>query len=728
MRKIFLLLVMTGSLAWANAQFVYPATKTVDASDTYFGVTYKDPYRWLENVKAPDVENWFKQQAEFSKSYLSSLTGRDELVAEWKTLDKLQPPRISGRDYEAGRIFYRKTMPGENVGKLYYREGLNGKETLLFDPTTYIKGKSLTLQSSIPSYDGKMVLISYSEKGAEISTIKIMDVATKTFLPETIYPSWFGPISWTFDNKAFTYFSQKTGDNTSSEFELNTKTKLHKLNDDVANDVDFLSNESYPQLNIQPNELPFAGLNKDSRDYIFADLANVRNEMYSYFAPANQIDAKKIDWKILCKPEDKLVRGREIIDNDVYAITYKDAKNYKLVHTTLPNPDWEGADVIAPEKKDLTLEGITHSKDFLFLMYSDGINSHIYKYNLKTKKTTEIRLPYSGSASVFCLDNKTNNCYLGITSWTKPYTEFNLNGVTNAITPSSFNKPPVYPAAFKDLQVEEVSVEGHDGEMIPLSIIYKKGLRKEGNNVCLMDSYGAYGFSMSPYFNLMENSLATRGVVIAVPHVRGGSEKGEAWYKAGYKTTKPNTWKDFNSCAEYLIQKGYTAPSKLAGIGTSAGGILISRAITERPDLYAAAICNVGCANAMRMETAPNGPANIPEFGTVKDSVECRALYEMDGVQHVVKGVHYPALICIGGWNDPRVIAWEPGKFAAAMQNASASNKPIFLKINYDNGHFTEDKSVTYANFADQFAFAMWQCGHPQFQLKKEPKKFASFN
>jgi len=237
--------------------------------------------------------------------------------------------------------------------------------------------------------------------------------------------------------------------------------------------------------------------------------------------------------------------------------------------------------------------------------------------------------------------------------------------------------------------------------------------------VCLMDGYGAYGISMTPYFSYMENSLAVKGIIIAIPHVRGGSEKGEAWYKGGYKTTKPNTWKDFNSCAVYLIENKYTSPDRLAGTGTSAGGILISRAVTERPDLYAAAICNVGCANAMRMETAPNGPANIPEFGTVKDSIECRALFAMDGVQHVVSNTKYPAVICVGGWNDPRVIAWEPGKFAAALQNASTSGKPVFMKVNYDNGHFTEDKSVTFSNFADQFAFAMWQCGHPAFQLKK---------
>lgn len=241
----------------------------------------------------------------------------------------------------------------------------------------------------------------------------------------------------------------------------------------------------------------------------------------------------------------------------------------------------------------------------------------------------------------------------------------------------------------------------------------------DGSNACLMEGYGAYGVSITSGLDLRQNALAVQGAVIAIAHIRGGGEKGDAWYKAGLKTTKPNTWKDFISCAEYLIDKGYTSSQKISGIGTSAGGVLISRAITERPDLFAAAICNVGCANALRLEFGANGPVNIPEFGTVKDSIECKALYEMDGMQHVVKGTKYPAVICVAGWNDSRVIAWEPGKFAAALQNATSSGKPVLMKVNYNNGHFTEDKSVTYKNFAGMYAFAMWQCGHLNFQLKK---------
>lgn len=235
------------------------------------------------------------------------------------------------------------------------------------------------------------------------------------------------------------------------------------------------------------------------------------------------------------------------------------------------------------------------------------------------------------------------------------------------------------------------------------------------DNCCILEGYGAYGMTMSPHFNI-RLSVALHGVVLAFAHPRGGGEKGQAWYKAGFKSTKPNTWKDFIACAQYLVAKGYTSPEKLSGTGTSAGGILISRAITERPDLFRAAICNVGCANAMRMEFSTNGPCNTPEFGTVQDEGECQALYQMDGVAHVQAGVKYPAVMGVAGWNDPRVAPWEPGKFVAALQNASTSGRPVFLKVNYDNGHFTEDKSVTFENFAGQYSFLLWQTGHKDFQ------------
>lgn len=715
--KSFLTLVISVSLFHnADAQYKYPPTKMVDSTDTYFGITYHDPYRWLEHLENPVVETWFKQQANYTDSTLNNLNGRDELIEEWKKLDKLRPSVMGAFSYNNGRLFYKKTLAGESVGKVYYREGKNGKEQLLFDPTTYITGKTLSVQSINPSYDGKKIAIGYAEQGAELPTIKIMNVDSKKFLKDSLFPAEFG--SWTFDNNSFLYMWVKSADNKDPDSRLNPKTKLHVLGADVNKDKDFFSNASYPELNIPSNVYPFASLSEDAKNYIIAGESSVQTEFKFYYAPISEFNASKINWKPLIMPSDKMVRGLVVKGDDIFVITYNNAKNYKVVATNLKKPDWKNAETIVAEQKDKTIESLAYSKDYMFITFSDGINNFISKYNFKTKKTTQIKLPFSGTTGIGCFDTKSNDCIVAITSWNKPYTEFNYNAETDVFTPSSFNKPVVYPAAYQDLVTEEVEVKGHDGVMIPMSIIYKKGMKKDGSNVCLMDSYGAYGISMTPYFSVRENALAVRDVVIAIPHVRGGSEKGEDWYKAGYKTTKPNTWKDFISCAEYLIEKGYTSSAKLAGTGTSAGGILISRAITERPDLFAAAICNVGCANTMRGEFSANGPVNIPEFGTVKDSIECLALYEMDGMQHVVKGTKYPALISVGGWNDPRVVAWQPGKFAAAVQNASTSGKPALLKINYDNGHFTEDKNVTYANFANQYAFVLWQCGHPDFQPK----------
>ena len=698
----------------AFTQYIYPLTKTVDSSDTYFGVTYKDPYRWLENMKQEETITWFKRQATYTDSILNTLNGRDELISEWKQIDKQRPPIITDQMYENGRVFYSKSSPKDSSVNIYYREGMNGAEQLLFDPTVYIPGKTISVQQIIPSHDGKKIGICYTEGGAEIGTLKIIMVDTKQFLKDSIYPA-AGFYAWTFDNKAFLYASVKLADNKDLNSIQDFKTKMHIVGNEVGKDTNFFSNTSYAEMNIDPGKgATFAFLEEDSKDYIFAGFGNVQRERTQYYAPIDEFDSKKISWKPLCKVSDSL-RDLIYINDDVYAISHNNAPNFKVVQTSLKHPDWTNATTIVAERPDRKIESFLHTKDYLLIVYSVGINSYLLKYNFKTKTTSEVKLPYSGTIVINCINTNNNNYILQIRSWNRPFTEYNYDAASDDRTPSNFNKKPsVYPAAYNDLQVEEVEVKGHDGAMIPLTIIYKKGIRKDGSAICLLDGYGASGISSLPIFNIINNSLVAHGVVSAIAHVRGGGEKGEAWYKAGFKSTKPNTWKDFISCAEYLIAKGYTSPKKLSGIGGSAGGILISRAITERPDLFAAVICVVGIANAMRFEFAGNGPESIPEYGTVKDSVESKGLYEMDGVQHVVNGTKYPAVICVAGWNDPRVLAWQPGKFATALQNASKSGRPVLMKANYDSGHFGG-----YADVADQFAFILWQCGHPDFQPKK---------
>ena len=698
-----------------HAQLNYPPTKTVDASDTYFGKTYNDPYRWLENMKDKDVEAWFKAQAELTDGLLAKIPGRDALAQEWLALDKLKPADYSAITYEHGRVFYEKTLGGENVGKLYFREGWDGAEKLFFDPATYKAGVTTTIESILPSWDGKYVAMGLSSGGAEWSEIRVLDVERGTLLPETIYPS-YGPYGWMKDNKSLFYDAGKVADIKSPGIELNRETKVHKLGTKVSTDIDIFSNESNPELGITAKEIPSASVDESYPDYIVGFVGTVQRETRVFYAPISELKHKKIKWNVLCKRSDNLVRGLAFHGDHVYAVTYTGAPKYKVVRTDVKHPDWEHAETIIPEGAD-SIRYITKSKHYLLIVYSNGIVGRLVKYDLTTGKTAEIKLPASGTVNVSCPDWKTDRCLVEITSWTSPLMIYDFDAQKDTFAKSIFNTDVSYPS-FENLVSEEVEVPGHDGTMIPLSIIYRRGIPLDGSNCCILTGYGAYGGSATPRFSIL-NSVALRGVVLGIAHPRGGGEKGEAWYKAGFKTTKPNTWKDFISCAEYLIKNGYTSPRKLAATGGSAGGILISRAITERPDLFAAAVCNVGVANAMRMEFSPNGPVNTPEFGTVKDPIECQALFEMDGVQHVQKGVKYPAVMGVGGWNDARVTAWEPGKFVAALQAATASSNPILMKVNYDNGHFTEEKIVTFKNFAGQFAFLLWQTGHKDFQPVK---------
>jgi prolyl oligopeptidase len=698
-----------------HADWKYPVPKTVDAADTYFGKTYRDPYRWLENLKDEEVEAWFKAQADLSSSLLDKIPARDALAKEWLELDRLRPAKYTGFMLEGGRMFYKKTLGSENVGKLYYREGWSGEEKLLFDPTSYKAGVTTVVQSFMPAMDGKHVVLGLTANGAEWSELKVLDVDKGTLLPDTIYPSW-GAMTWAADNQSFIYDAGKTTDTKSMEIEQNRKAKLHRLGAKVETDRDLLSNESTPELGIAAKEMPSVGIDETNPDYLVGSVGTVQQEMRVYYAPIGDLQKSKVKWTSICQTSDNLVRGLALHKDSVFAVTHAGAPRYKLVRTSLRAPDWAHAETVVPEAKD-SIQYTVRSQNFLFLVYSNGIVGRIVKYALATGKATDVKLPTSGTVEMMCPDPHSNRCIVFATSWITPTTLYDYDADKETVTKSVFNADVVYPG-FDKLVVEEVEVPSYDGTLVPLSIIHKKGMKLDGSASAILEGYGAYGISYTPYFNI-RHSVATRGVVLAYAHVRGGGEKGEAWYKAGYKTTKPNTWLDFIATAEYLVKKGYTSASRLAGTGTSAGGVLISRAITERPDLFGAAVCNVGCANTMRVEFSPNGPVNIPEFGTVKDEAECRALYEMDGLMHVQPGVRYPAVMGVAGWNDPRVVPWQPGKLAAALQKASTSDKPVLLKVNYDNGHFTEDKLVTFKNFADQVAFMLWQTGQQEFQPTK---------
>jgi prolyl oligopeptidase len=350
---------------------IYPATRTVDTSDTYFGTTYKDPYRWLENLKDPEVAAWFKAQAVLTDAQLAKIPGRDALAEEWMALDKLKPAAYQSIDYENGRIFYKKTLGGENVGRLFFRDGWNGAEKLLFDPSTYKADGKTTINSFAPSLDGHHVALGLTAGGAEFSEIRILDVDHGTLLPESFYPS-YGPGGWTLDSKSFFYDAGKVTDLKSLEIELHRKTRLHQLGTDFAADPDFFSDESNPELGIAPKEFPSAGIDDSYPDYIIGSVGTVQNEMRTYYAPASEMKHAPIKWDVLCQTSDNLVVGMEFAGDFVYAVTHTNAPRYKLVRTNVKHPDWKNAETILPEAPD-SIQSITKTKDFLLVVYSNGI-------------------------------------------------------------------------------------------------------------------------------------------------------------------------------------------------------------------------------------------------------------------------------------------------------------------------------------------------------------------
>ena len=716
MQKIIVLIFPFYCAITVNAQWNYPATKTVDSVNNYFGKEITDHYRWMEKLSDTEVQAWFKKQGDFSKKILSNLNGRDSLFNSFMQLNKLTGDTYASFISTDSLWFYKKTKAGENVASLYYRKGPGGKEILLLNPAFLLKGHVYNIKNLLPCPDGSKLVIELAEGGGEISTIHVMNVATKKMYKDSLPETLFGVSGW-LNNNAFMYTAHTSTDKDAIAYHLNSKSMLHMLGTAVTADKEIFSKSKYISISILPEDICFTVLD-DERKYLLGFLATADNALKVYYAPAATATNAVIPWKVLIKKEDQ-VTNFGTHKNDLYLLTYKNAPHFKIIKTNIIAPDPDNASVVSNES-DKTIESISVTKDQLLITQSDGINGNLLKYDFITAKMQAVAANLQGKVSVVYASNKTNIALISSASWNKPYTVYELNTTNGNNKKSIFNSEIKYPG-IEDIMVKEVEVKSYDGTMVPLSILYNKKINLDGNNSCILNGYGCYGISNSPRFSMLNLAMLQRGVVMAFAHVRGGGEKGESWHKGGYKTTKPNTWKDFIACAEYLVSESYTSKAKLSGTGTSAGGILISRSITERPDLFAAAVCNVGDANALRSEYGTDGPANSKEYGTEKDSVECMALIEMDGLSHVQKNIKYPAVLCATGINDPRVAPWQPGKFAAALQNNTASGNAVLLRVDYDNGHFTEDRSVTFNNFADQFSFLLWQTGHPGFALKKQP-------
>jgi prolyl oligopeptidase len=730
MKKTLFVLLPLIQVTTLFAQSQPPAIAPQPVTEEYFGTQVTDPYRNLENLDDPQVQTWMKAHADYARKTLDAIPGRQMLLNRMKELDDRQGFLVRGLQItENDQYFYFKSRPQDQQPKLYYRNGYEGQEVLLFDPEAYEEGKAYAVRSFTPSIDGSKVALSVTEKGAEVGHMRIINVKTRSLYPDRLERSR-GADSWLEDHKRFTYTPFNTADTKKMESRRNQQAFIHTLGTPQSQDKPVFSAELYPELGIGPEQTPYLQYDKDTK-LLYGLVTTVDNKLHIYYAPATQLTKPRLGWKPLFEPGQGAVYFGEwdsfVTDGTYfYFSSVKEKNQQRIMRMPVNAPDVEKAEVLVPAG-DGTVDELTVTKDGLyFVRTSNGVKAALY-FIAKGSKTIEpIPLPKAaGKLALNAKDINSSDLWVVLLGWTQDLTAYRYDAATRQFGPDKIytENPAAFPE-YEDMVVEELMIPSHDGVLVPLSLVYKKGTPRDGSAPVFMEGYGAYGMTMYPLFWLPTLLWAEQGGIYASPHVRGGGELGEAWHLAGKKTTKPNTWKDLIACAEYLVKDKYTSPRKIAINGASAGGILIGRAMTERPDLFAAAIPEVGVLNALRSENEPTGPSNVPEFGTVKDSVECKALIEMDSYLHLKEGTEYPATLVTAGFNDPRVIAWQPAKFAARLQADNTSDKPILFFTDYEAGHgHGNSKQKQFEKFADVLAFGLWQTGHPGFRPKEVEKK-----
>ncbi|MGV6831059.1 MAG: prolyl oligopeptidase family serine peptidase, partial [bacterium] len=681
--------------------------------DEYHGQKLEDPYRYMENLEDEEVINWMKQNANYATSIIEQIPGKDELKKRMINLFRKEGDEVSSIHVTDDNVYYFiNKKVGEEFGKLYKRNCASCEESLVYDPNNYKPndGQSYIIYEYTPNHKGTKIALALAPNGSENTYIQLID-SNGNSLNEHI--DLARAVSWLPSDDAFTYTKAKSADVTEMDRLQDLSSYVHKLGTNPENDKIILSRETHPNLNIEPAEVPVVRYDPDANLFL-GTAYNVESVLKTFVAPFSE--DLNLDWQPLTVKEDNIERiwaGTKYF----YFLSSNNATNKKISKLPLDSRDITASEEIVAERTDETITDIAVSKDGLFYVTSkNGVQANGY-YLPHNGKELKLDFPFTaGFANVSANNSRSSNIWFTISGWTSPNKRYRYNTETNTFTAEDLVKTPVF-EELKNVVAKEVMVTSHDGVQVPVSIIYDKTLKMDGSNPALLLGYGGYGISMEPFFSPINLVLTSFGVVFVVPHVRGGGELGVDWHMAGQKLTKPNTWKDGIATAEYLIEQGYTSKEKIGISGGSAGGIFVGRAITERPDLFKVAAPMVGCLNMVRQEESPNGPINIPEVGTVKDELGFKGLLEMDSFHHIKKGTDYPALWITAGMNDPRVIAWQPAKFAARIQAADQDNEPILFYTDFEGGHgggVSFSKQVE--DLSNMFSFMLWQTGHQKFQ------------
>jgi prolyl oligopeptidase len=699
-----------------------PLPSPSPVTENFFGTNVSDPYRYFEDMSNPVVVDFFKNQNAYTRSVLDMLGApRQRLFQRIKQLDNVVAS-VSSVQTAGSKYFYEKLNPGESTPKLYVRDASGGPEKVLVDTAALATtGKHYSINYYTPSIDGGKVAYGISEGGSEASVIHVVDTATGQTLPDAISRAYFvGVTAWRPDGKSFYYvrFPELKPGEPDVDKETRAVNYLHVLGRDPGQDVPIFGYGVNPSVPFEKTDFPVIVYSPASKHVLAVVVHGVKNEqtIYSAAALSSLPENSNIAWTKIVSDDDDVV-SVDLKGSTLYMLTHQGAPTYKVLAMSLESPNVAGATTVVPASRSILLQ-ISVAGDGLYVRSRTGGFAKIDRFALAADGTPGVRsavhLPFAGAVNVMATDPLVPGALFGLTGWLHSLLYYHVDAAGEVANTGIKPRANIDVSAYTS---QEVQARSADGTMVPMSIIYRKNLKLDGSHPVNLEGYGAYGITEDPGFSATAFAWLERGGVDATCHSRGGGWYGDAWHTAGMIATKNHTWEDFVACGEWLVRHKFTSKAHLGGQGTSAGGISIGRAITSRPDLFAAALDVVGVSNAMRSEFSPNGPPNIPEFGTVTNGAGFKALYAMDAYQHVVDGTAYPGVLLITGYNDPRVSSWELAKFTARLQQASTSGRPILLRVDYDAGHgfMASSRSQSEQLLTDEYSFLLWQLGDPAF-------------
>ncbi len=681
-REVFWVAVLAfaGFMAFSAAaqtdgmSLVYPKAKTVDQVDDYHGTNVADPYRWLEDTDSADTKAWVEAENKLTFSYLDQIPYRgairDRLLKLWNY------ERFTAPEQEGGRYFYQHNNGLQNQNVLLVAESLNAEPRVLLDPNTLSADGTVALAGRAITDDGKLMAYGTAASGSDWTEWHVRDVATGNDLPDLIKWVKFSDASWTKDDKGFFYSRY---DEPKEGMALRDTVYFQKL--------------YYHRLGTAQSDDKLIYDRPDNKEMLFG--GNVTDDGHYLIITVEQGTSPKnrLYYKDLTKPDAPVVKLLDdfdaqyrFVDNDgpVFWIrTDLNAPRGKLMAIDTRHPERTKWKTVVPEGPD-KLEGAGTVDNLFLLSYLKDARTEVRVYDLKGKFVRNVDLPGIGTAGGFGGKRKDEETFYAFTSFVTPTTIYRYEPAAGKSTVFRQPKVDFDPTKY---ETKQVFYHSKDGTRVPMFLTYKKGLKLDGENPTLLYAYGGFDISLSPFFSVPNVVWLEMGGIYAQPNLRGGGEYGEEWHLAGTHAKKQNVFDDYFAAAEWLIANKYTSTPKLAIRGASNGGLLMGASLTQRPDLFGAALPEVGVMDMLRFQKFTIGWAWTSDYGSSDNAEDFKYLYAYSPLQNLKPGTKYPPTMISTADHDDRVVPGHSFKFAATMQADQAGPAPVLIRIETKAGH-----------------------------------------